>query len=829
MRTKLKMRTKVTKRVAHHGVQQNAGRNVSEGTTGSRKPRKVAIPVKSKPKKRKLLVGLCEQCKRRQKPRHERYEKVTRADMVMLNAATQGHLNCMEVCLAAGASVNQLVPVPRSTIAVSSLMRASKNGHQECASLLIESGADVNLTGVNGSTALYYAASAGRHNCVDLLLKAGADVNISTTYHSLPLNAAVRSSKFSAECVNALIEAGASVNRIGKDGDTALITLVCRGQTAFIEKLIEAGTDVNIPDESDNTPLMRALSASNVSSLWVKSLIDMGADVNKRNIVKETALILAVKNGSEAHVRSLLKAGAEANAETSSLRTALHYTAELGKIKFTNILLKAGADVNVRDSDGKTALMLALQGDYTNIVRVLIRAGTDVDSYNTTGDTSLILAANKGQQKSLELLIKAGADVNCHGSCGKTALMASVHNDACVKLLIDAGANVNKRKDDGETALILALAKGSSNCLNVLIQAGADVNISYGGGMTAMSIASFKLWKSAHVSSLISAGADVNVRDVDGKTVLMSAASRGCTDVVQSLIQAGVDVNRWSKRGETAITVAASEGNVSCLEKLIEAGADVNSHDCQGKTALMNAVKNEDCMRYLIESGAEVNKQNYDGNTALSLGSSVWRSAHINSLLTAGANVAVLDFSRNTPLHHVIYEKNRFGRHCSEAIQCIKFLLAAGAKINTLNHCYRKALESYFELRKGRVNTPLQTCLSTISDTSSRLDRNSSFPYFCNGSCEAELITLFFAAGETVDDHPVKVSDYLDPPTDICLSHICREAIREHLLRMDPHENLFCRAQLLGLPTALQEYLLYNVTLKDDCEDNKLPDDMITQ
>ena len=120
-----------------------------------------------------------------------------------------------------------------------------------------------------------------------------------------------------------------------------------------------------------------------------------------------------------------------------------------------------------------------------------------------------------------------------------------------------------------------------------------------------------------------------------------------------------------------------------------------------------------------------------------------------------------------------------------------------------------------------------------ILDKSGPRDIDDPYPVStCNGACEAKLVTLFFAAGETVDDHPVKVSDYLDPPSDICLSHICREAIREHLLLVDPHENLFIRTQQLGLPSALQEYLLYNVTLKDDCDDNNVSslnyDDMIT-
>ena len=48
------------------------------------------------------------------------------------------------------------------------------------------------------------------------------------------------------------------------------------------------------------------------------------------------------------------------------------------------------------------------------------------------------------------------------------------------------------------------------------------------------------------------------------------------------------------------------------------------------------------------------------------------------------------------------------------------------------------------------------------------------------------------------------------------LKHICREAIRKHLLDLDPHHHLFGRIPKLGLPNALNRYLLFNETLDDD-------------
>ena len=53
---------------------------------------------------------------------------------------------------------------------------------------------------------------------------------------------------------------------------------------------------------------------------------------------------------------------------------------------------------------------------------------------------------------------------------------------------------------------------------------------------------------------------------------------------------------------------------------------------------------------------------------------------------------------------------------------------------------------------------------------------------------------------------------------DLSLKHLCRKAIRKHLLELDPHSHLFGRVPKLGLPTLLNEYLLYDVTFENDDE-----------
>ena len=46
-----------------------------------------------------------------------------------------------------------------------------------------------------------------------------------------------------------------------------------------------------------------------------------------------------------------------------------------------------------------------------------------------------------------------------------------------------------------------------------------------------------------------------------------------------------------------------------------------------------------------------------------------------------------------------------------------------------------------------------------------------------------------------------------EPDNAIFLKNICRQAIREHLLHLDQHENLFVRVPHLGLPSSLNSFL----------------------
>ena len=85
-------------------------------------------------------------------------------------------------------------------------------------------------------------------------------------------------------------------------------------------------------------------------------------------------------------------------------------------------------------------------------------------------------------------------------------------------------------------------------------------------------------------------------------------------------------------------------------------------------------------------------------------------------------------------------------------------------------------------------------------------------------SVDKTMSRLLFAAGEILDDDDLEemIQDILQL-TDVKmqLKHICREAIRKHLLELDQHQHLFCRIPCLGCPEKINEYLLYDESLEE--------------
>ncbi len=110
------------------------------------------------------------------------------------------------------------------------------------------------------------------------------------------------------ECVRALIDAGAEVNKVSNGGRTALLIACGQGNVECARALIDAGAALDMVSEY-GTALSRACRIGHAEC--ARALIDAGAAVDKQDIAGSTALMGACHNGRLECARALIDARAD--------------------------------------------------------------------------------------------------------------------------------------------------------------------------------------------------------------------------------------------------------------------------------------------------------------------------------------------------------------------------------------------------------------------------------------------------------------------------------------------------------------------------------------
>ncbi len=114
------------------------------------------------------------------------------------------------------------------------------------------------------------------------------------------------------------------------------------------------------------------------------------------------------------------------------------------------------------------------------------------------------------------------------------------------------------------------------------------------------------------VQTLILKGIDVNYRNKEDKSALDSAAWTRKTDTVKFLLEKKAQINATSKNNETALHIAAKAGNLEIVELLVKNGAEINAASNDNYTALHLAVKEAhfQIVELLVKNGADITINN---------------------------------------------------------------------------------------------------------------------------------------------------------------------------------------------------------------------------
>lgn len=158
-----------------------------------------------------------------------------------------------------------------------------------------------------------------------------------------------------------LLQAGAKLDLVDANGDTALHYSAQFTQPRVMKLLLDAGAKTDLQDKWGQTPLIMA-AGDEYDSAGFRMLMEKNADVNLATPHGGTALHYAAGHGHLARVKALLTRGANVNQTVKQSGETPLITAckDWAHSYIVAPLLAAGADVNARDKNGRTALHFAV-------------------------------------------------------------------------------------------------------------------------------------------------------------------------------------------------------------------------------------------------------------------------------------------------------------------------------------------------------------------------------------------------------------------------------------------------------------------------------------
>ena len=200
---------------------------------------------------------------------------------------------------------------------------ACAGGHLNIVQICIAAGAYVNITTDNRDTPLHCASHYGYPEIVKFLIKQGAIVNYFNRDYVTPLHVACQYGH--SEVLKVLLEAGALINEIPEacDEDGPLHMACQKGYSEVVNILLEAGALINEENEQCNTPLHFASQKGRLGI--VKVLIANKANFLYKNYYGKTPLDVAKTDAIKQYImnhpwyrsRSLLVTRPHADHETN--------------------------------------------------------------------------------------------------------------------------------------------------------------------------------------------------------------------------------------------------------------------------------------------------------------------------------------------------------------------------------------------------------------------------------------------------------------------------------------------------------------------------------
>ena len=277
----------------------------------------------------------------------------------------------------------------------SPLHLAIERDFSDIARYLIEQGANVNLNDSNFESPLHYCASRGNLEMGRLLLQRG-----STSIND-----------FSVSKYDSFV------------GNWTPLHLAClKGHPEFVQLLLDHGADIEARDGVQRTPLILSVECRDMRV--VHGLVERGADINAQAIRGYTPLLWAARNGFREMVDYLVDL--ETSIEPDKLHTAFDMAVSNGMDRLLEVVLQQGFDISELAKHDPDVICYAAAGGSPEILRVLIEVGFNPEHADKDGCRPIHYAAADDKVNVIEFLLSRNVNINARNMMGETAYNMAV-------------------------------------------------------------------------------------------------------------------------------------------------------------------------------------------------------------------------------------------------------------------------------------------------------------------------------------------------------------------------------------------------------------------
>ena len=248
-------------------------------------------------------------------------------------------------------------------------------------------------------------------------------------------------------------------------------------------KAVGQGALINANDRFGHTPLH--YSAFKGNTRFLDYLLQNGGDPNARGKHLSTPLHSAAWGRNMEVFELLLEDGADVDARTDEGETPCMTAALRGEKEMLEVLFALSADPHAVDSHGSNLIDLAAAGGHSEIVKLLSEMGVQENN-------PLHVAAGTGNLLRLKQLLKDGHKVNTRDGFGATPLLIAIvsGNMEVVQFLLSKGADPMIEAKDGYTLMHGAAFSGSKQMVRLALSFGLEINPRYGkDGITPVDVA----------------------------------------------------------------------------------------------------------------------------------------------------------------------------------------------------------------------------------------------------------------------------------------------------------------------------------------------------